>query len=259
MSNKASEAGSSGINAEYGESMFLRPLRVILTVGQRRSYTGPPPQYIVLFGAPGAGKGTQTKKIERDYGIQTFSTGDYLRQAVRDGTPLGVQIKELMNRGGMINDDIMSQVVEDMLINTEKGFLLDGYPRNINQAEKLDQLMARKSRFITLAIFLDVEKSVLLERITNRRVHPASGRVYHLSYNPPKVDGVDDVTGEPLIQRDDDKEETMNQRLTSYETMTKPLIEHYKAAGVLHIIPSPTSDVGYVHIKKLLDKVFQKE
>jgi len=180
---------------------------------------------LILLGAPGAGKGTQAKYICEKYGIPQISTGDMLRAAVKAGTPLGIAAKKVMDAGGLVSDDIIIGLVKDRLLQDDckKGYLFDGFPRTIPQAE------AMKAAAVALDFVLeiDVADSEIVERMSGRRVHVASGRTYHIKFNPPKVAGKDDETGEALIQRDDDQEATVLKRLEIYHSQTKPLIEFY--------------------------------
>ena len=180
---------------------------------------------LILLGAPGAGKGTQATFLKERFGIPQISTGDMLRAAVKAGTPMGLEAKKIMDAGGLVSDDIIIGLVKDRLNEPDcaDGYLFDGFPRTIPQADAL------KSAGVALdfVIEVDVPEEEIIERISGRRVHPGSGRVYHTRFNPPKVDGIDDVTGEPLVQRDDDLEETVRKRLTVYREQTRPLVEYY--------------------------------
>lgn len=182
---------------------------------------------LILLGAPGAGKGTQAKFICEKYGIPQISTGDMLRAAVKAGTPLGIEAKKVMDAGGLVSDAIIIGLVKDRLqqADCQSGYLFDGFPRTLPQAE------AMKSTGVVLDFVLeiDVADSEIIERMSGRRVHVASGRTYHVKFNPPKIEGKDDVTGEDLIQRDDDREETVIKRLQVYHSQTKPLVEYYRA------------------------------
>ena len=180
---------------------------------------------LILLGAPGAGKGTQATFLCQKYGIPQISTGDMLRAAVKAGTPLGLAAKKVMDAGGLVSDDIIIGLVKERIAQPDcaAGFLFDGFPRTIPQAD------AMKAAGVKLDVVLeiDVPDSAIVERMSGRRSHPASGRTYHIKFNPPKVDGKDDITGEPLVQRDDDKEETVKKRLDVYSAQTRPLIEYY--------------------------------
>ena len=180
---------------------------------------------LILLGAPGAGKGTQAKYICEKFSIPQISTGDMLRAAVKAGTPLGLEAKKIMDSGGLVSDDIIIGLVKDRLTQPDcaKGYLFDGFPRTIPQA----QAMKDAGVPIDYVIEIDVPFDAIIERMSGRRVHVASGRTYHVSFNPPKVAGKDDVTGEDLIQRDDDKEATVRKRLDVYDSQTKPLVEYY--------------------------------
>jgi adenylate kinase len=184
---------------------------------------------VILLGAPGAGKGTQAKVIMEKEGIPQISTGDMLRAAVAAGTPLGLQVKDIMTAGGLVSDDLIIALVKERITQADcaKGFLFDGFPRTIPQAEA----MLREGVQIDRVIEIDVPDVDIITRLSGRRMHEASGRVYHIEHNPPKTAGVDDVTGEVLIQRPDDTEETVRKRLQLYHEQTKPLVEFYRERG----------------------------
>src|SRR5512140_666719 len=180
---------------------------------------------MILLGPPGAGKGTQATFLTRKYGIPQISTGDMLRAAVKAGTPLGLAAKKIMDSGALVSDDIIIGLVKERLAQPDcvKGFLFDGSPRTIPQAD------AMKAAGVALdyVLEIDVPFDAIVERMSGRRSHPASGRTYHVKFNPPKVEGRDDVTGEPLVQREDDKEETVKNRLRVYAEQTRPLVDYY--------------------------------
>ena len=180
---------------------------------------------LILLGAPGAGKGTQAAFICQKYGIPQISTGDMLRAAVKAGTPLGMAAKKVMDAGGLVGDDIIIGLVKDRLAQPDcaNGFLFDGFPRTLPQAEAMKQAGVK----LDYVLEIDVPFEAIIERMSGRRSHPASGRTYHVKFNPPKVAGQDDVTGEPLVQRDDDKEETVKKRLEVYASQTRPLVDYY--------------------------------
>ena len=182
---------------------------------------------LILLGAPGAGKGTQATFICQKYSIPQISTGDMLRAAVKAGSPLGLEAKAVMASGGLVSDDLIINLVKERLTQADcaNGFLFDGFPRTIPQAD------AMKAAGVALdyVVEIDVPFDAIIERMSGRRSHPASGRTYHVKFNPPKVAGVDDVTGEPLIQREDDKEETVKKRLDVYSAQTRPLVEYYSS------------------------------
>ncbi len=184
---------------------------------------------VILLGAPGAGKGTQAKLIVEKMGIPQISTGDMLRAAVAAGTALGLQVKDIMTSGGLVSDDLIIALVKERIAQPDcaKGFLFDGFPRTIPQAEA----MLRENVQIDRVIEIDVPDQDIIARLSGRRVHESSGRVYHIEHNPPKVVGVDDVTGESLIQRPDDTEDTVRKRLQVYHDQTKPLVNFYQQQG----------------------------
>jgi adenylate kinase len=182
---------------------------------------------LILLGAPGAGKGTQATFICKKYGIPQISTGDMLRAAVKAGTALGVQAKSVMDAGGLVSDDLIIGLVKERLQQSDcaDGFLFDGFPRTIPQAEALRKADVK----IDYVLEIDVPFDAIIERMSGRRFHPASGRTYHTKFNAPREAGKDDLTGEPLIQRDDDQEDTVRKRLEVYSTQTRPLVEYYSA------------------------------
>jgi adenylate kinase len=187
---------------------------------------------LILLGPPGAGKGTQAAFIKERFGIPQISTGDMLRAAVKAGTPLGIAAKKVMDGGGLVSDDIIIGLVKDRLTqpDTATGYLFDGFPRTIPQADA----MQAAGVAIDYVLEIDVPDGDIIDRMSGRRVHVASGRTYHVRFNPPKADGRDDVTGEPLIQRDDDREDTVRKRLEVYHAQTRALVEYYSklaAAG----------------------------
>jgi adenylate kinase len=180
---------------------------------------------LILLGPPGAGKGTQAAFITQRFAIPQISTGDMLRAAVKAGTPLGIAAKKVMDSGALVSDDIIIGLVKDRLRepDTKNGYLFDGFPRTIPQAEAMKQAGVA----IDTVLEIDVPDEVIIERMSGRRVHPASGRTYHVRFNPPKVEGKDDATGDTLIQRDDDKEETVRKRLEVYHAQTRALVGYY--------------------------------
>lgn len=182
---------------------------------------------LILLGAPGAGKGTQANFIKEKFGIPQISTGDMLRAAVKAGTPLGLEAKAIMDSGGLVRDDIIIGLVKERITQPDcaKGFLFDGFPRTIPQADA----MRDAGVDIDYVVEIDVPDSEIVERITGRRVHSASGRVYHVQFAPPKIAGKDDETGEELVQRDDDKEEVVKKRLAVYHEQTEALVGYYSA------------------------------
>ena len=207
---------------------------------------------IILLGAPGAGKGTQAQFLTKEFNIPQISTGDMLRAAIKEGTELGKLAKQFMDEGKLVTDDIIIGLVKERIAKEDckNGFLLDGFPRTIAQADALKENGVE----IDAVIEIDVPDSVIVERMSGRRVHPSSGRTYHVVFNPPKVEGKDDETGEDLIQRDDDKEEIVKDRLKVYHEQTQPLVDYYKNEAQ----NNPT--LQYIHIDgtKHIDEV-QKE
>lgn len=188
---------------------------------------------LILLGCPGAGKGTQAKFITEKYHIPQISTGDILRAAIQQDSELGKKVKEIVESGRLVPDEIVIQLVQERIKHPDckNGFLLDGFPRTIAQAEALHQLTK-----IDCVIDIDVSEEEVVKRLSGRRVHPASGRTYHILYQPPCIDNKDDITGEPLVQRPDDTEETVRKRLAVYQTQTSPLREHYQHQKGLHYL-----------------------
>ena len=180
---------------------------------------------LILLGPPGAGKGTQANFIKEKFGIPQISTGDMLRAAVKAGTPLGIEAKKIMDAGGLVRDDIIINLVKERLLadDCKSGYLFDGFPRTIPQAEAMKEAGVA----IDFVLEIDVPDSEIVTRMSGRRVHVASGRTYHVKFNPPKAEGLDDLTGEALIQRDDDKEETVKKRLDVYHQQTEALVSYY--------------------------------
>ncbi|ABM62548.1 adenylate kinase [Halorhodospira halophila] len=180
---------------------------------------------LILLGPPGAGKGTQAAHICEAFGIPQISTGDMLRAAVKAGTPLGQQAKKIMDEGGLVSDDIILGLIEERVAQADcaNGFLFDGFPRTIAQADGLNDQGIR----IDAVVEIQVPDEEIVDRMAGRRVHPGSGRVYHVTHNPPRQEGKDDVTGEDLVQREDDREETVRHRLGVYHEQTRPLVDYY--------------------------------
>ena len=180
---------------------------------------------LILLGAPGAGKGTQAAFICEKFGIPQISTGDMLRAAVKAGTPLGLQAKAVMDAGQLVSDELIINLVKDRIAQPDcaKGFLFDGFPRTIPQADAMKAAGVK----LDYVLEIDVPFEAIIDRMSGRRSHPASGRTYHVKFNPPKVEGIDDVTGEPLVQREDDKEETVKKRRQVYSDQTRPLVDYY--------------------------------
>ncbi|MBQ8942108.1 MAG: adenylate kinase [Firmicutes bacterium] len=186
---------------------------------------------LVLIGCPGAGKGTQAKKLSKHFDIAHISTGDLLREQMKLGTELGKKVSEIMNAGGLVSDDIVSAMLAERIKadDCKKGYILDGYPRNVSQAEGLDAITGPLDKVICF----NVDDEIIVDRMTGRRGCPKCGQMFHIKYNPPKKDGVCDACGEALIQRKDDNEETVKNRLKVYHETTAPVIEYYKKKGIL--------------------------
>ncbi len=207
---------------------------------------------LILLGGPGAGKGTQAKKLIDKYQIPQISTGDILRAAVKEGTPLGRKAKEYMDAGKLVPDEVVIGIVEDRLKQPDckKGFILDGFPRTVPQAEALDEVLKKMGSQIDHVISIDVDEEELVTRLTGRRTckNAACGMMYHIKFNPPKKEGVCDKCGSELYQRDDDNETTVRSRLATYNQATKPLIDYYTTKGLVR----PIKGVGSI------DEIFQQ-
>ena len=208
---------------------------------------------IILLGSPGSGKGTQAQFITEKHGIPQISTGDMLRAAVREGSALGIEAKKVMDAGGLVSDDIILGLIKQRITQADcvNGFLLDGFPRTIAQAEGLEAMGIELDNVLEIVV-ADEE---IIQRMSGRRVHSASGRSYHLVFNPPKVAGKDDVTGEPLIQRDDDQEATVRKRLEVYHQQTKPLVDFYSAKAESGAVKF-ASIAGVGSVEEITAKVF---
>ncbi|MCI0668595.1 MAG: adenylate kinase [Methylococcaceae bacterium] len=208
---------------------------------------------LILLGSPGSGKGTQAARIRERYDIPQISTGDMLREAVREETPLGIEAKKVMDAGRLVSDDIILGLIQTRIAKSDcaKGFLLDGFPRTIVQAEGLANMRVG----IDHVIEISVEDEEIVNRMGGRRIHPASGRIYHIEFNPPRCAGKDDLTGEPLIQRDDDAEATVRKRLAVYHEQTEPLVGYYSQAandGKLKFSSIP----GVGSVDRISEKIF---
>ena len=210
---------------------------------------------VILLGAPGAGKGTQAQFICQRFGIPQISTGDMLRAAVKAGTELGLQVKEVMDNGGLVSDELIIGLIRERITQADcaNGFLLDGFPRTIPQAEALVEADIEIDHVLEIA----VEDEEIVGRISGRRVHPGSGRTYHLEHNPPKQEGRDDVTGDELIQREDDKEETVRKRLQVYHTQTEPLVEFYRNLSAVNGTPKCSKVEGVGSVEEITARVLQ--
>jgi adenylate kinase len=212
---------------------------------------------MILLGAPGAGKGTQAQYITEKYGIPQISTGDMLRAAVKAGTPLGIEAKKVMDAGGLVSDDIIIGLVKERIAESDcaNGFLFDGFPRTIPQADALKDAGVA----LDAVVEIDVADEEIIKRMSGRRVHPGSGRTYHVVFNPPKTEGKDDVTGEDLVQREDDQEETVRARLNVYHDQTKPLIGYYRgwADEDASSAPKYIYVEGVGSVEQIRDRVFE--
>ncbi|KAL9714704.1 adenylate kinase [Leucoagaricus gongylophorus] len=189
----------------------------------------------ILMGPPGAGKGTQAPRIRDEFCVCHLATGDMLREQVAEKTPLGIEAKKIMDAGGLVSDGIMVDMIRDQLDNNKackNGFVLDGFPRTVPQAQKLDGMLASRGEKLDSVVQLLIDDSLLISRIMGRLIHTPSGRTYHKEFNPPKRPGLDDVTGEALIQRSDDNVETLRRRLTTYHSQTGPVVDYYKTKGL---------------------------
>jgi adenylate kinase len=208
---------------------------------------------VILLGAPGAGKGTQARFITEKFGIPQISTGDMLRAAVKAGSPLGLKVKGVMESGGLVSDDIIIDLIKERITQPDcaKGFLFDGFPRTIPQAEALREAGVDIDNVLEIA----VDDEEIVGRLSGRRVHAASGRVYHTEHNPPKEAGKDDHTGEELIQREDDKEETVRHRLSVYHSQTKPLVDFYKKLAAETGKPKYSCVEGVGSVEEITAKV----
>lgn len=212
---------------------------------------------LILLGAPGAGKGTQATFICQKYGIPQISTGDMLRAAVKAGTPLGIEAKKVMDAGGLVSDDLIINLVKERIAQPDcaGGFLFDGFPRTIPQADAMKAAGVK----IDYVLEIDVPFEAIIERMSGRRSHAASGRTYHVKFNPSKVEGKDDVTGEPLIQREDDKEETVRKRLEVYSAQTRPLVDYYSnwAQSAPDAAPKYRAISGMGGVDEITDRAFK--
>ena len=212
---------------------------------------------LILLGAPGAGKGTQATFICQKYGIPQISTGDMLRAAVKAGTPLGIEAKKVMDAGGLVSDDLIINLVKERIAQADcaNGFLFDGFPRTIPQAEAMKEAGVN----LDYVLEIDLPFEAIIERMSGRRSHPASGRTYHVKFNPPKEEGKDDVTGEPLVQRDDDKEETVKKRLEVYSQQTRPLVDYYSnwAKEDAAAAPKYRAISGMGDVTEITDRAFK--
>jgi adenylate kinase len=211
---------------------------------------------IILLGAPGSGKGTQAKKMTTSFAIPQISTGDMLREAVKNGTEMGRKAKVFMDEGGLVPDEVVIGIVRDRLRekDCDKGFILDGFPRTIPQAQALDRVIKELGKEITSVLSLEVDEEEIMERLSGRRTCSGCGAMYHVRFNPPKAEGRCDKCAGTLLQRDDDKEETIRTRLVNYKKSTEPLIEYYRKTGKVHAVKaSGDIDAIFADISRILN------
>ena len=211
---------------------------------------------IILLGAPGSGKGTQAKKMTTSFAIPQISTGDMLREAVKNGTEMGRKAKVFMDQGGLVPDDVVIGIVRDRLgeKDCDKGFILDGFPRTIPQAQALDRTVKELGKEITSVLSLEVDEAEIMERLSGRRTCAGCGAMYHVRFNPPKAEGRCDKCAGTLLQRDDDKEDTIRTRLVNYKKSTEPLIEYYRKTGKVHAVKaSGDIDAIFADISRILN------
>ncbi|KAJ7771492.1 adenylate kinase 1 [Mycena metata] len=231
---------------EYLKSLVAKLNEKIRSLESKPSASPTPATQLrtILMGPPGAGKGTQAPRIKEEFCVCHLATGDMLREQVNQQTPLGLAAKKIMDAGGLVSDDIMVGIIQDQLDNNKEcknGFVLDGFPRTVPQAQKLDGMLESRKEKLNSVVQLQIDDQLLISRITGRLIHPSSGRTYHREFHPPKKPMVDDVTGEPLIQRSDDNVETLRKRLGAFHSQTGPVVDYYKAKGLWYGIDAAQS------------------
>jgi adenylate kinase len=248
------------LGAQRPSNNGAQTLRFLATTADGSAGSPPRTLRLIIIGPPGGGKGTQGERIERDYGLSQISTGQLLRAERDKKSPLGQCIEEIVAKGGLVADDVMFDLVKNAISShpNPKGWLLDGFPRTTTQAQALKTLTDELGKPITGVLYINADKNVIADRLKDRYIHPGSGRSYNLRYYPPKVPGKDDLTGEDLVQREDDKPETVLSRLTVYEEKTRPVLDYYARTGLLHTIDSPNSDIGYERIKQVLNDLLRQ-
>ncbi|KAL0921298.1 hypothetical protein M5K25_008357 [Dendrobium thyrsiflorum] len=225
--------GESGVSLEDVPSLDL-----MTELLRRMKCASKPDKRLILIGPPGSGKGTQSPIIKEEYCLCHLATGDMLRAAVAAKTPLGVKAKEAMEKGELVSDDLVVGIIDEAIKrpSCQKGFILDGFPRTVVQAEKLDDMLAKQGTKIDKVLNFAIDDAILEERITGRWIHPSTGRTYHSKFAPPKIPGLDDVTGEPLIQRKDDTAAVLKSRLEAFHRQTEPVIAYYsKKSAVVNL------------------------
>tara|TARA_Y100001935_G_scaffold248095_1_gene244840 strand:+ start:211 stop:861 length:651 start_codon:yes stop_codon:yes gene_type:complete len=197
---------------------------------------------LLLLGPPGGGKGTQSKFLVNKFSIPQISTGDMLREHLKNNTSLGKKAQKFMDSGNLVPDELILNMMENRLKKSDckKGYILDGFPRTLTQAEGLDKLLSQLKQNLDFVIVINVDDNIIIDRMGGRRIHPASGRTYHVKFNPPKKSDIDDITGEKLIIRIDDQEDTVKKRLKVYHSTTKPLINFYQSKGIINFINGET-------------------
>ncbi|KAG0202706.1 hypothetical protein BGX28_004873 [Mortierella sp. GBA30] len=231
------------------------------TLRMSQMVEGCPPLRLLLIGSPGAGKGTQSSRIQDNFEVNSISSGDLLRKNISQGTEVGKRAAKEMKNGAFVSDEVMVQLIDAELnkIGSDQSWLLDGFPRTMAQAQTLDRTLQEVNQPLNLVIHLNVPEDIILQRIMDRWVHIPSGRVYNMTYNPPKRAGLDDVTGEPLERRPDDNPETFKIRLQKHHELTEPLLDYYKQKNVLVSVAGNTSDEIYPQIRELLQSRFKPE